>query len=351
MIYLISQDWINTTNNHTGIKYLANELEKQYPNKYVSIFIPDLMSETVTSSNRIIRKVQQKYYNIIFHQYINKLIKNLLPRLTSSDCVVLLEYLEKSTPQLKIAQAVKQYNKNIPVYAMVHLIPRKYDKSFTEKELSVWVNPIDKFITLGHSLSEYFIKRGIPNNKIFTTFHYVDNFYIKSTANVQCHDKTRIIAMGNQARNIPLLSEIVKKNPEVFFIICQGCLNLSHIFDHYKNVQLIPYVEENKLKQYMDDSDISLNSMEDTVGSNVIVTSMAMGLAMICSDVGSIRDYCNEQNTLFCKNDAESFSKAIATLNTDRELLKKMKLSAAYFGAKLNIKNFEKDFYNIIQDK
>ena len=49
----------------------------------------------------------------------------------------------------------------------------------------------------------------------------------------------------------------------------------------------------------MANADISPNVMEDTVGSNVIVTSLAMGLAMICSNVGSIKDYCDDSNTIF----------------------------------------------------
>ncbi|UVV76520.1 glycosyltransferase family 4 protein [Bacteroides fragilis] len=50
----------------------------------------------------------------------------------------------------------------------------------------------------------------------------------------------------------------------------------------------------------MNKADVSLNIMKDTIGSNVIVTSMAMGLAMVVSDVGSIRDYVDESNGLFC---------------------------------------------------
>lgn len=48
-------------------------------------------------------------------------------------------------------------------------------------------------------------------------------------------------------------------------------------------------------------ADLSLNVMEDTVGSNVITTSMAMGLGLIVTDVGSIRDYCDESNAFSVK--------------------------------------------------
>ena len=41
-----------------------------------------------------------------------------------------------------------------------------------------------------------------------------------------------------------------------------------------------------------------LNVMKDTIGSNVICTSMATGLSMVVSDVGSIRDYCSETNAV-----------------------------------------------------
>ena len=34
MIYLICQDWSNTSNNHAGIKYLCNQIQEMYPESY-----------------------------------------------------------------------------------------------------------------------------------------------------------------------------------------------------------------------------------------------------------------------------------------------------------------------------
>ena len=83
--------------------------------------------------------------------------------------------------------------------------------------------------------------------------------------------------------------------------------NSSHLF------------EESELRQHMANANISLNVMEDTVGSNVIVTSLAMGLAMICSNVGSIKDYCDDSNTILCNNsNVEEFSQAIYNRITNR---------------------------------
>lgn len=76
---------------------------------------------------------------------------------------------------------------------------------------------------------------------------------------------------------------------------------MDDLFPKTPNVELKGFLEEDELRHQMDIADVSLNVMEDTVGSNVITTSMAMGLAMIVSDVGSIRDYCNDANALFAK--------------------------------------------------
>ena len=79
----------------------------------------------------------------------------------------------------------------------------------------------------------------------------------------------------------------------------QRAENIDYLFSGLKNATLVGDVPEAELKHYMNDSDISLNVMKDTIGSNVICTSMATGLAMVVSDVGSIRDYCDETNACF----------------------------------------------------
>ena len=58
-------------------------------------------------------------------------------------------------------------------------------------------------------------------------------------------------------------------------------------------------------------------------GAKVVVTSMAMGLAMVVSDVGSIHDYCDDSNAIFCKN-TDDFCEAITALSNDRNRLKEM---------------------------
>ena len=154
--------------------------------------------------------------------------------------------------------------------------------------------------------------------------------------------------MGNMKRNYKLLSQIVESTPNAHFIICQGRHDLSKYFKQMNNVELMSYVPECDLKLLMDKADISLNVMDDTIGSNVIVTSMAMGLAMICSDVGSIRDYCGNDNAILCNNDnPKEFFEAIQLLIRNQDLLNKMKNASLSRAERLSIEKFHYELQKI----
>lgn len=107
------------------------------------------------------------------------------------------------------------------------------------------------------------------------------------------------------------------------------------------------YLPEDELRNLMDISDVSLNIMEDTVGSNVITTSMAMGLAMIVTDVGSIHDYCDESNTIFCNNNVNSIVKAIQKITSSPKDMYNMKTSSIAKSKLLRIESINTWFKNL----
>lgn len=343
MIYLVSQDWSNTSNNHAGIKHLCNKLQDLYPDLYRSLVIPCYMDDRILSKNIFFKKLQVRYARYQTKVFIKSIIDYFCITLKSNDIVFFMEYFERLSPMNILAETIHSSFPNVKLWGMVHLIPHKLSVAYpNDSELNDCQKNISKIFTLGHSLSDYLIQRGVRRDKIVTTFHYVDNYYMVSQ--IRQHPKVKVIAMGNQVRNLKLLRAIVAANPCVDFTICQGVIDMSDEFVGLNNVSLIPFVLEPDLRQYMLESDISLNAMQDTIGSNVIVSSLAMGLAMICSDVGSIRDYCDDSNTIFCdNNDVESFSKAIRMLSTNMDLLKKMKEAARMKSRCFSIENFSKE--------
>lgn len=346
-IFLICQDWSNTSNNHAGIKYLCNKLQEEYPEEIRTFVFPALFDNQILSNNKVIARLQTKYIKYQLSKYSRIVERDLLSLMETGDIVFVMEYLEQLTPMKEFVDRIKSQRPQTTIWAMAHLTPTVLNFIFpSNKILFDWLQNVTKIFTLGSSLSEYLEGRGISYSKIATTFHYVDDYYFIKKKRKQS-TRLKVLAMGNQMRNLSLLKQLVVENPDTDFTICQGVLDMSSYFKDKKNVRLIPFVPEPDLRKYMEDSDVSLNVMTDTVGSNVIVTSLAMGMAMICSKVGSICDYCDESNTIFCNNDdPDSFSHAINLLSQDKNLLVRMQESAINKAKSFTLERFYKDIKN-----
>lgn len=340
MIYLISQEWLNTRENHCGMKYLAQKLESLYPSIYTSVNIENLYDIYVKSSNKYISKLQKIFSYWKMRQLYKRTAQFLSLNLKDDDVVFFLEYLERDIPQDVAMKVLKKKNPHVKRWIMIHLVPREIERQWNVTEIQKELFEIDKVFTLGSSLSEYlqtFIK---DRNTVVTSFHYVDEYYFAAPR--VSNKKMEVIAIGNQMRNIDLLCQLVKNNPNINFTICQGVCDFSLLFSDCKNVKLIPFIKESQLKEIMINADVSLNVMKDTIGSNVIVTSLAMSLAMIVSDVGSIRNYCDSSCALFCNNDVSDFTEKLEILDKDRDLLNRLKEGAFKKAQDFRIETFQK---------
>lgn len=351
MKYLIVQNWNSTKGNHAGMKHMCELLVKKYPQEYNLI-----VSETFqyTFNNRILKsfllkyqKLTQKYFATFKYK---KLCKSMIKNLKETDEVFLLEYLYPEIPQYGLAIYLRKKFPKVKIYALSHLTSTTYKNIFPKpyKTIYKWSLPIDKMLTLGSSLSTFFIEDvHIPKEKISTGLHYVDSNYYHINEIKEINSPMTIITMGNVQRNYTLLSQIVKNTPNINWIICKGHAPIDHYFYNIPNVQLKGYIEEDELKNIMKNADISLNVMNDTVGSNVITTSMAMGLAIITSNVGSIHDYCSEENAIFCNNDTTSFINAINYLIKNPSKVEIMKKNSIEISKKFDIEYVNQWFNNL----
>ena len=348
MIYLICKDWLNTSNNHAGIKYLCNYFSTNYPQDFCSIIQP--LNKRRINNNSLISKIYKKIVLDRLNKIQNtreaiKIVNNLKKLIRKDDIIVLMEYMDVNVNQYEIIKRLNKCDLPFRIFGMSHLTPMLMKKMFSKKEIEKWISKVDGLITLGTSLSAFYMKNGINDSRIKTTFHYVDDYYIESP---QRHDSFKVLVQGSQARDYNTLIPIIRDNPTISFVICQGLGNKQQ-FSLFPNVELKSYLSEQELKKLMSDCDVSLNVMLDTVGSNVIVTSMGMGLAMICSEVGSIHDYCDNNNTFFC-NRVEDFNRAIQKLHSDRELLFSMRQSSFEKSKDFRLNAFYIEFKKILEE-
>ena len=275
----------------------------------------------------------------------------MLQKLKKGDEVFLLEYLLPDEPQFGLAKYIKAKYPYVKLYALSHLTKTYFEQSIVNRCPNIiyeWSQPIDKMLTLGSSLSEYFKEKHVPEDKIVTGFHYVDSdYYHTDRCNTSEHNPLVVISMGMMQRDYSLLISVVRRCPNVKWIICRGFKKVDHLFEGISNVELKGFMPEAELRDLMAKADVSLNIMEDTVGSNVITTSMAMGLGLIVTDVGSIRDYCDEKNACFCKNEVGSIVTAVNALAQDTDRVIAMKRHSLDCSQRLHIENIHKWFCSL----
>jgi len=333
---------------------MCDLLVQSYPEEYrkieteLPLQIP-LRKHRIT--NFLFNRIDRWWYTRLFFKKYLKRCHTMIVNLSPKDQVFLLEYHHPISGQFQIAQYLKKHFPKTKLIALSHLTPSYlFQNGFNEKEILEWEKPIDIQLTLGTSLSHFFESIGIPATKIHSGLHYVDHNYYYRTETRKNIPTSRVKALviGHLQRNFNILSAVVKKTPFIDWTICSGFLDLTNFFSNQKNVSLKNYLDENSLKQLMNEADVSVNILDDTIGSNVITTSMAMGLAIITSDVGSIRDYCNNKNALFCTNSADSFVDALKNISQNQFMLKQMQMESIKLSSKFHIENIHRWFQALV---
>lgn len=338
MIYLVCYDWLSTHGNHAGMSHLCDMLVRYYPKEIRCIKDYQLRATRYFRYKYINKKIDH-YRKRIQEWKFNQQFHKMLGHVKGGDIVLLMEYIHPLVNQARLAKQIKEQNPNVKVIGLAHLTPSALkEQNVGTNSICYWTKYVDFIMTLGHSLSDWLVTLGVDKRSIITAFHYVDIEYYHRVTPINT-DCLRVICMGNLQRNFATLEEIVRRCPDVEFTICSGKLKLSQ-FEEYRNVRLLGYISEEQLRSEMEKANVSLNVMDDTVGSNVITTSMAMGLAMVVSDVGSIRDYCDSTNAFFCK-DIDDYVLALHSIDVQRmskaSIEKALSLSVTRFVKKLYI--------------
>jgi hypothetical protein len=309
-LLILHFDFPNTSGNHAGMSYFARRIAESLPGA------------------RAIRQPLTYFPGGSIFQFVFVVLVALraLWSLRASDTLFLLEYATPVAQQPTVAKICRFFGAKFRIAGLVHLslshlLEVHPDAVSLGKQLAL----PDHIVVFGSSLERDLHERF--GRKSIRTFHYVDADYYSPTDLTTVPDRLRVIVMGALKRSFDDLPQIVKSCPAVEFHICCGKTDRSAQFAGIPNGVLHGFLSEAQLRDLMKSCHVGLSILEDTIGSNVIVTSLACGLVNVVSDVGSIRDYCSESNSIFCRSNAE-FQTAIATLAADKALLQRMRQSA-----------------------
>lgn len=311
-VFLFSYDWSNTSGNHTGMgPYISGRLSNDIDN---------------------IQVVNMHEYGCYILKFVNLFkvfyyVCWLSIVLKKNDVVFLMEYLGRSSFHVELAMLLKLLRPKAKIYGMVHLSGKHLlEVNKTKKNISRMINYIDRCYVLGSSLAS-FLEKEIGYKNVRTIFHYVDNEYYKPLDKIEVKSTLDVLCIGNTKRNFDLLRRIIQDMPNVHFNICQGKNDYTSYFGSFANVTLLGYLKEDELLSLMQNSDVNLSVMEDTIGSNVITTALATGMILVVSDVGSIRDYCTDKESYLCRNEQDFIDSINYLVNHLDEIPEKRKKS------------------------
>tara|TARA_R110000765_G_scaffold392882_2_gene486137 strand:- start:1269 stop:2288 length:1020 start_codon:yes stop_codon:yes gene_type:complete len=330
-IYIHYVNWPNTKDNHAGMAYLCKYLESNIE----TVILKEFRMFSFRGG-RYINLLKSLYHAIYFILKVKK-----------GSTIFFSEYLTRGSAYQEIITAIlTKVRSDIHLSGLVHLTGTGLLKGNASRiKLRFNLTRLDKIWVLGSSLKDFMVHLDIDDSKILRTFHYVDTEYYIPEDKTKS-DSFEVLVQGNQLRDYKLLKQIIVECPEINFTIMQGINNLNYMFSELTNVNLKGFVTEKELLVIMQNSDVSLCVMKDTIGSNVITTSMACGLAMVVSDVGSIRDYCNEENSIFCIK-KEEFVRALNLLRLKSDKCNIMKEKSRAIALNFSLEKF----LNVFQEE
>lgn len=328
-VYLVYFEWSMTKGNHAGMAYLAQSLERD---------IPEVKAIKMISGKSRLIKLLNVFYSIIIAIKLRIVLK-------PGDKIFLMEYMARSCFQDVIAKTLRKTGVKNEITGLVHLAGNHLLEIYGSLEpIKHKLKYIDRIITLGSSLTEFF-KNVVGFDNVITTFHYSDVNYYKPLDGCNHQEELKVLCIGATKRDFGFLSKLVKDMPDITFNICQGHHDLSKFFEGSSNVTLYGYMPEEELLHLMQTSDVNLSVMEDTIGSNVIVGGLSTGMIMVVSDVGSIRDYCTEEESFLCKTE-QDFIDALDYLRKHLEEIPARRKKSCERGRVFSYECFKETFRN-----
>ena len=328
-LYLYHFDFPATRGNHAGMSHMARWLAAKCADV---VEVPQ--RRFAFKGGEILRLIDVVVMALYFRL-----------RLRKNDTLFLVEYATPKIQQHCLAAILRFIGVRFGIQGIAHLAKSHYLERFAgEDKLRRVMARLDHVVTFGSSLERDLKMLGIQN--VDAIGHYVDTDYYRGSAKNYA-EKLKVVVMGSLKRDPSKLPQIIDACKNVEFHVCLGARGRPEAYRGFDNCRTYGFLNESQLRAVMDEAHISLSLMHDTIGSNVIVTSFAMGLVNIASDVGSIRDYCDDSNSVLCDT-VDSFVRAVRNLDSDRTRLEELSIAARKKAMSLSLEPFSGVFLSCV---
>lgn len=324
-VYLLYYDYRHTSGNHAGMAYMARAM--QISNRSICL----------------IKHPEQEYRGgwLFAYGYALGLAAYLKLVLRRGDQVLFFEYLSGDFGyQDTIARLLRQWGCTNQFSGLVHLGGDQLMSLYKTPSGILWrLDYMDRILVFGSSLKTFLSDSVGYRKPIFRTYHYTETaFYVPSPKPRESGAPLQVLVLGKLKRNADQLTEIIGRTREMAcFHVCAGSSTQASIAN-FPNVRIYPPLSEGDLRGLMQLCDVNLSVFYDTVGSNAITSTLACGLVQVASHVGSIEDYGDSTNSIWCAR-TDDFINALAVLANDEQRLTQMKKSARAQAERMSLGN------------
>lgn len=210
------------------------------------------------------------------------------------------------------------------IVATFHQPPEGIQKAV---EINWHIKQLSAIICVGSSQQEYFADKFDPA-KIFVVPLGIDTQFYTPPLDYDLRDPNLCLIVGENYRDFSTLRGVIElilfRRPSTKFMVITSP-NSSKLLGQHSNIYCKSSVPESELIDYYRTASIMVSPMLDTTANNAILESLACGLPIVATDVGSIRDYLTPDCAVLVPlNDARKMADSVLGLLEEPAERKKM---------------------------
>ena len=217
------------------------------------------------------------------------------------------------------------YNQN-KIVATFHLPPDGLRQAI---QIEGHLKKLSGIICVGRSQQEFF-SNIVNQDRIFFVPLGVDIQYYTPPSSFDERDPNLCLVVGENYRDYPTLRGVIELvsyiRPQIRFVIVTQQRNFQLIGKH-PNIEYRSGIPEKEFLNLYHKAALMVMPLTDATANNAVLESMACGLPLVISDVGSIRDYVTEDcAALIQPFNARKMAEAVIELLDECEKRRKMAL-------------------------
>jgi len=218
------------------------------------------------------------------------------------------------TPPVLIDQV---HQRGGQIVATFHVTARRASKVLAGVKR---LNEIDAVTLVSESQRQWFIERGVPEERIHVILHGVVTDFFRPPDIRECQNKLRLLIVGKTERDHEFAADVMKRLPRGTAELRVMTSREQQVHYHgVQNVVILDHRNDKELLREYQQADLLFMPMLDCTANNAVLESMACGTPVMTNRVGGIPEYVDTScNMVMDSKNVDEWVDQILTITRDR---------------------------------